>query len=1073
MKKRLRCLTRSLICASVAVVLALTPMTASASSLKNSWPGASAPTVKNYTWSPVTEYTGIEKQDKYFVIKAKADDREEELFISLPAEGGIRLQSLHKEQKDEGNTVPEESCAGLFEPSSLQKITYTEKSDRIIITGTDGTVMHFVPQGTEFELLIYKTDGIKIVGICNEQISFAYNRRGEVLRTMVEMPLVEKEAIYGGGQRFNSANQVGHTISLTNYDCWCEDEYTYKAVPIFHSNRGYSIWFNMTYAGEADIGDTNKNKYSVTFDGSKLDFYLWQGMPLDNLKKYTSITGTSGVSETWTYNFWTGAQAAAFQNTRAQNPMTNMKTLIEGYYDNYNFYPDACYAEGAIARTASINTYLKQRNIRVLGWFSPDLHKDLDSIANHLPTHTEYPSFDADGNIVDSGQPFSYQTDFLKLYNVYRFADKGYMDFSNPSAVDLIKSCWKKYWDWGVCGTMDDFGEWYPFTGTHYNGLDGDEMHNLISYYYAKACNEAWSEQFGNDYVLFQRSGCAGSQYYTGDFMGDTASNYKGIQQIVAGMISMGASGFNLYGSDLGGLGGTPTNDCWNRWVALSTFSPYMRQHGSVIHMPWEHGTVATASFGYYYYFRKNIVPMIESAAISAEKTSNPIIKGMVTAYPYQLSLANVNDQYLFCDDLLVCPVTEEQVYYRNVSLPKGSTWYDLYTYNAYDGGTSFNADATTAYFPVFVKGGSVKAIQLSESMTLGAEIHDDSEDEYESINSLLITPPDNERTNTIYVKQGESTDYHTYNSKTETYVNKRTGTGSFTVTNTEGSDRQIILALGVAASSVKLDGVSLEKLDHMPNYSAKEYGYYVDASGLTTVYAPKGWKNIEVSKGISSYKSLKLSSSHSKVSAMFDGNIATSYTLPANKSATTDITLESVEAIDRIFVRWAVGFADSYDIEYSQDGENWTTLVIDSEDAHTVENGAGCYDILEFDTINAKYLRISNVENGDTGKPTIYSFEAFERVVDAENNEIIGTVTEDVNNWENWNDEKYDEEMVWQDGGTVVRRKKQIVTFSELSTLAIVLIIVGIVVVAAALTTTIIVIIRKKRKKAATMIKP
>ena len=107
MKKRLRCLTRSLICASVAVVLALTPMTASASSLKNTWPGASAPTIKNYTWSPVTEYTGIEKQDKYFVIKAKADGREEELFISLPAEGGIRLQSLHKEQKDEGNTVPE------------------------------------------------------------------------------------------------------------------------------------------------------------------------------------------------------------------------------------------------------------------------------------------------------------------------------------------------------------------------------------------------------------------------------------------------------------------------------------------------------------------------------------------------------------------------------------------------------------------------------------------------------------------------------------------------------------------------------------------------------------------------------------------------------------------------------------------------------------------------------------------------------------------------------------------------------------------------------------------------------
>ena len=981
MNRKLYCFFIKFIC--IISALSVFSVNVSADTLDNSWPGATAPEVKNYKFSPITEYIRTIIKNEYFIIKTKAGEKRADLYISLPEEGGIRLQTLHEAQTNSGVTEPEESAAGLFEPKSLKEITYTSKENKTIIKGTDGTVLHFVPDGKNFELQIYKKDGTKIVGISNEQISFAYNRRGEVLRTMVEMPLIKKEAIYGGGERFNSANQVGHTISLTNYDCWSNEQYTYKAVPLFHSNRGYSIWFNMYYVGQADIGDTNENKYSVTFDGSKLDFYLWQGMPLENLQKYTSITGTSGVSETWTYGFWTGAQNAAFESTRAKNTLTNMKELIEGYYDNYNFYPEACYAEGNAARTASINTYLKQRNIRVLGWFSPDMHKDLDTIENHLPLHSEYPTYDKDGNVTDSGLPFPYQSDFFDLYNVRKFTSKTYIDFSNPSAVDLINAVWKKYWAWGVCGTMDDFGEWYPFTGTFYNGLKGNEMHNLISYYYAKACNEAWTEQFGNDYVLFQRSGTAGSQHYTGDFLGDTPPTYDGLKSTVAALISMGASGFNLYGSDLGGHGGAPSNDLWNRWVSLTAFSPYMRQHGTVIHMPWEHGIVAKKNFGYYYYFRKNIVPMIESAAISAEKTSNPIIKGMVMAYPYQLSLANVNDQYLFCDDILVCPVTEENVYYRDVKLPKGSTWYDLYTYKAYDGGTSFTADATTAYYPVFVKGGSVKAIQLSESMTLGAEIHDDSGDEFDAIDSLLVTPPDNDRTNTIYVKQGKSTDYHTYNSTTETYLNERTYNGVFTISNEEGSNREIVIALGVSAGGVNIDGVKLKKLDHMPNYSANEYGYYVDASGLTTVYVPKGWRKLEFLKGISSFKTYALSGGSS---AMYDSDIKTSYAL----SSTTYISLGDVKSIDRIFIKWAVGFADSYNIEYSTDYYNWYKILPDSSSSYTVENGAGDYDIIDFNKIDAKYLRIKNLKKGDAGEPRIYSFEVFGKTLTEKGEELI-----------------------------------------------------------------------------------
>ena len=1077
-----------MIAAVCGTVITLTAtLSVSATTLKTEWPGAKIPTPKNYTWYALGAATGTQKDTNYFVIDTKAGEHAESLYVSFPKEGGFRIQSLHELQKENGATKPEVSNVGLFEPSALEKITYTTDGGAVKMTGTDGTVVKYTQSDSGFALTIYKANDDKVVSLTNRQFSFAYNRKGEVIRSMVEFPLADKEAIYGGGERYNGANQVGKTISLTNLDCWSVPEYSYNNVPLFHSNRGYSVWFNMTYVGEADIGDTNSHKYSVKFDGSKLDLYLWQGMPLDNLKKYTALTGTSGVSETWTYGFWTGAQNAAFEKTGLANTYANIMALINGYKEHYNFYPDACYAEGAAARNAQVTNFLRRNNIKTLGWFSPDLWKNLGlgTINDILPAHSELPVLDASGKIIDPGQPFGYDSMFLKTYGKYRISSKNYVDFSNPSVVELITSCWQQYWDWGVAGTMDDFGEWYPFNTTYFNGLSGDEMHNLMSYYYAKACNEAWAAGRGNDYVLFQRSGCAGSQYYSGNFLGDNVSEYvgkdgNGYNAVISAMISMGASGFNLYGADLGGLGGTPTNDLWNRWVSLSLFSPYMRQHGTVIHQPWNYGMLATQNFGNVYYLRKNLVPTIESAAIKAEKTSDPIIKGMVMAYPYQLSLADVENQYLFCDDLLVCPVTTENVYYQKVSLPKGSAWYELNTYKAYDGGQTFDAEAPTSDFPVFVKGGAVKAIDLPESMRLGAEMHDDSDDEFTNLPALLITPPDKDNTTVIYDKQGASTDYHTYDAKEETYVNAKTSDTVFTVTNSDGSARSIILALGVTAGGVEVDGKALSELRAMPDYQAKQYGYYVDEDGLTTIYAPAGWKTLTVKKGSVKSSAVKLSgvgSDAAEMAAMFDGDVTTSFELPRSTGAYTTVQLANTTKIDRVKIDWAVGFSNSYDVEYSTDGESWSIILPQGSDQHTVVDGGGSRDDIHFAPVEAKYLRVRTVQAGDAGMPKVYSFAAYkavEKVIDDPSTDDPGNNGK----WDDFDDNQYDDDVSWDDNNSddtpddsdnveVVKKKSKRTVFNtKLTPFAIVLIAAGCVLVLGGGTFVIILLVKRKKKK-------
>ena len=238
-----------------------------------------------YVWTAIDSVVSTQQTAKYFVITAKAGTHTEELYISFPAEGGFRLQSKHEYQAE-----LEVSNVGLFEPTSIATIDYkTDAAGAIMMSGTDGTILRYTEQGVGFELEIFNGSNKKIIFIKNKQISFAYNQKGKILRCMLQMPLQpEKESIYNGSQRYCDTN-VGDHFSLLNCDCWSAANHAYGNVPLFHSNRGYSIWFNMVYPGEANFGDEedSQNKYTVKFDGDKLDFYLWTGTPLENLKKYS------------------------------------------------------------------------------------------------------------------------------------------------------------------------------------------------------------------------------------------------------------------------------------------------------------------------------------------------------------------------------------------------------------------------------------------------------------------------------------------------------------------------------------------------------------------------------------------------------------------------------------------------------------------------------------------------------------------------------------------------------------------------------------------------------------------
>ncbi len=920
-------------------------------------PHGAEPVVENYKWETINKVISTEQTAEYFILHTETDSHEEDLYLSFPAAtGGFRLQSKHEYQ----DTL-EVSNVGLFEPAT-SAIEYINADGTVTMKSSDGTIVKYTQNGTDFQLDVY--DGTKpITRIENGQIHFGYStkllNKGEIVATMVEMPMdYENEAIYNGSQRYCDVNVVGEHFSLTNNDCYSAEDYAYGNIPLFHSNTGYSIWFNMTYPGEANFGcdqdrsegDADPVKYSITFYGDKLDFFMWTGEPLENLKKYTRITGTSGMTEDWTFGFWTGAAASAWN--AGEGAQTNLENIMN-VYASYGFYPEAVYTENALDNETSA-AYLESlgNGVRHLDW----VWTKSEYFSSNLQEVSKLPS-KKNGT---TGWPLPFSNLGLKLGNFYVNVNSEYADCSNPSLATYLTNFFTPKWNVGISGTMLDMNEMMSFSGTCFNGLSSMEMHNLNTYYYAKYGREVWEANYPgakNDYVLFQRSAAAGTQYYVSGFQGDQKSTWAGYKAAIRDMISRSSGGFNLFGADLGGLSGKPSYDLWNRWVVFSVFQPYMRQHGNVIHNPQDYGSIATANFGKFYYLRKNIVPSIMSAAMDANKTSNPIVKGMMMAYPKDRSLKDIDNQYLFCDDFMVCAVTTNDVTWLDVYLPEGNTWYNLFTYEAVAGKSGAQSVAApNNWMPVYLKDGSVKAINLPDSKTLMDNMPNTA-DEHPS---LLITPPDagNGRQTVIYNKDSQSDTFREYDYATETYVNTPVDNATFTVVNQNenGSSRQTVLALGVIAYEVYADGTKLTSKTAKTDLNGTNYGYYVDANGMTTIYLPTGWKELKVVKGNAVYTELPNKANYtgtSQVPDLFDGNYADG--LPTSGNAFR-IDLQSSQEIDRVVLYWNPNYAVTYTIEVSSYSQYFGYTTVFTTDKCEGDGGIDICDI----SATGRYIRIT-----------------------------------------------------------------------------------------------------------------
>lgn len=192
-----------------------------------------------------------------------------------------------------------------------------------------------------------------------------------------------------------------------------------------------------------------------------------------------------------------------------------------------------------------------------------------------------------------------------------------------------------------------------------------------------------------------------------------------------------------MFGVDTCGFNGNSDMELCNRWMQLSAFFPFYRNHNvlasrsqepystcrckarskiysNVVLAVW--ASVAEASRTAMN-IRYQLLPYMYTLFHLAHTTGSTVMRALAWEFPNEPNLKDADRQFLLGPSLLVTPVlvqgaTSVQGVFPGIA--QGQVWYDWYTLAAVDAapGENKTIEAPLGHIPVFVRGGSILPIQ-------------------------------------------------------------------------------------------------------------------------------------------------------------------------------------------------------------------------------------------------------------------------------------------------------------------------------------------------------------------------
>ena len=143
---------------------------------------------------------------------------------------------------------------------------------------------------------------------------------------------------------------------------------------------------------------------------------------------------------------------------------------------------------------------------------------------------------------------------------------------------------------------------------------------------------------------------------------------------------------------------------------ALGIFHPFCRTHSSGDHgdqEPFAFDTDVTNIVRKFIEIRYQLLPYLYTAFWKYANEGVPILKSLVLFDQEDVHTHFRNDEFIFGESILVCPILESNAKGRRMFFPNGN-WYNFWNNEVVVGGAEKWVDADIDSMPIFIKEGAI-----------------------------------------------------------------------------------------------------------------------------------------------------------------------------------------------------------------------------------------------------------------------------------------------------------------------------------------------------------------------------
>jgi len=548
------------------------------------------------------------------------------------------------------------------------------------------------------------------------------------------------EKFYGLGDKTGHLNKRGY-----GYEMWNTDDPSphveshkslYKSIPFFITLREesvFGIFFDNTFKSYFDMGKENSNYYYFGSDNGNLDYYFIGGNKIEDiLMGYTNLTGKTPLPQKWALGYqqsrWSYAPETRVrelaENFREKDVPCDVIHLDIDYMDNYKVFT---WNDERFPNEKETLKELKEDGFKIVTIIDPGVKKEKDYSIYETGLKNNYFATDKDG---------------VTYVNKVWPGDSVFPDFSQSETRSWWAENQKIMLESGVSGIWNDMNEPASFNGplpddvqfkNEGRNTDHTEIHNVYGHLMSKATFEGIKKHSGKRPFVITRAAYAGSQKYSTVWTGDNQSFWEHLRMSIPMLLNLGMSGMGFCGTDVGGFSFDCTGELLSRWVQVGCFTPLFRNH-SCIHTrdqePWAFDEETLNINRKYIKLRYKLLPYLYDLMWKGEMTGLPIMRPLVLHYAGDKNVHEINDEFMFGENILVAPILEQGKKYRALYLPKGQ-WIDYWTKELVEGEQIIIKNAPLDTCPIYIKAGSIIPNYPEQSYVGEKEIKELSLDVY------------------------------------------------------------------------------------------------------------------------------------------------------------------------------------------------------------------------------------------------------------------------------------------------------------------------------------------------------